>query len=78
MSEDYEIVKYLSAGLIRIFSLTYGAQFWALTNQMVRKNHNCSICGKTIYKGKDWAFRPVTNLGNRMERICLKCGTENT
>jgi len=28
------------------------------------------------HRGKDKAYRPLTNLGNRMDRICLNCGNE--
>jgi len=76
MREKYRIVFHTSKELIRICSIEYGAQLWALTNQVTRKNHKCGICGKRIHRGKDKAYRPLTNLGNRMDRICLNCGNE--
>ena len=73
---EYKIVRYVTKGILRVLSTYEGIQLWVLTNQPVRKDHKCSLCGKAILKGKERAYLPITNLGNRMDRICSKCGEE--
>lgn len=47
----------------------HGRQLWGTCK--VRKNHTCVITGRLIKKGTQ-AFRPLTNKGNRYERIAAK------
>jgi len=71
---EYKIVKHPGEGILLILSSYEGKQLWVLSEQTVRKNHECKICSRTISKGKDRAYRPITNLNNRMDRICSECG----
>lgn len=71
MATKYIIKKHLAEGLIKIYSVRYGNQLWVLSDQKVRKNHECSICEAQILKGKDRTYRPLSNLENRMDRICI-------
>lgn len=45
-----------------------GDQLWVLVT--VRKDHKCCVTGDAISKGSQ-AFRPITNLNNRMDRISM-------
>lgn len=72
--QKYIIKEYPYKGIIRVYSIRWDLQTWCLSNQNIRKNHNCQICGRLILKGKERMLRPLTNLGNRMGRICLNCG----
>ena len=60
-------IKYLSDGLFGIEHIRYGRQLWAKAK--TRKDHHCVITGTIIKKGQQ-AYRPITNAGNRYERIC--------
>lgn len=47
----------------------YHRQIWAGARMTIRhKNDTCILCGKVVGKR---ALRPITNLSNRMYRICL-------
>lgn len=70
----YTIKEYVAEGVILASCFPYGQQVWTLSEQKVRKNHWCAVCDGAIKKGKHRAFRPLTNHGNRMDRICRKCG----
>ena len=48
--------------------IRWGKQLWSTAK--VRKEHRCVITGKIICKG-DIAYRPITNGGNRYERISV-------
>ncbi len=56
-------------GLFRMRHQRWGRQLWACVK--VRKEHKCVVTGVLIPKGS-YAYRPVTNAGNRYERI--SCG----
>lgn len=58
--------KKLSDGLWGIEHIRWGRQLWSICK--VRKEHICVITGTEIKKG-DSAYRPITNGGNRYERI---------
>lgn len=58
--------KVFAEGLCSIEHSRYGRQPWALVK--VRKQHKCVITGEIIPKGAE-AYRPITNAGNRYERI---------
>lgn len=66
----YEVVKILSDGVVAINHERYGRQLWSKSKLTKRhKNDACAICGLSV---GDTAFRPVTNKGNRYERICTR------
>lgn len=72
MNGDYSVERILSDDLVVLRSLEYGSQMW--TPCKVRKATLCLLCGEGIEKNVV-VFRPLTNGGNRMERIhpsCLK------
>jgi len=64
-------MAYLSDELIGIIDEKYGKQLWVLIK--LRKPHKCQNCEDNLKIG-DYAWRPLTNLSNRMERLCLQCG----
>ncbi len=59
-------LKTLGEGLYSLEHVRWGRQWW--TECKVRKVHVCVITGKAIKKGEQ-AYRPITNGGNRYERI---------
>ncbi|GAI53761.1 unnamed protein product [marine sediment metagenome] len=61
----YSLTK-LGEELYGLEHIRWGKQLWAMCK--VRKDHVCVITGKPIKKGED-AYRPITNGGNRYERI---------
>lgn len=71
----YEIVRYEDA-LLFVYHPRWGQQLWALGQRKVLKKHSCVLCGRAVEKGSDAMYRPMTNRGNRMERICRPCGEE--
>ncbi len=71
---EYKIIRYVAEGILRVLSTYDGLQLWVLTNTAVRKDHKCVMCDRAILKGKEKAYLPITNLGNRMDRICEQCG----
>lgn len=56
----------LGEGLYGLEHIRWGRQLWSLCK--VRKYHKCVITGEEIKKGEQ-AYRPITNAGNRYERI---------
>ena len=70
---EYRLNEKPGEGIARIHSIYWGIQLWCLTNTNVRKDHICAFCNRIIKKGKEKAYRPITNLGNRMDRICETC-----
>ena len=58
-----------NAELYGLSHIRHGNQLWALCK--VRKPHVCAITDQPIKKGEQ-AYRPVTNAGNRYERIAAK------
>ncbi len=59
-------VTRLDEGLYGLKHIRWGRQMWSLCK--VHKDHKCVITGKPIAKGEQ-AYRPITNGGNRYERI---------
>lgn len=59
-------LKKLGDGLYGLEHIRWGRQLWTICK--VRKGHVCVITGKPIKKGEQ-AYRPITNGGNRYERI---------
>jgi len=49
----------------------WGRQMW--TRCYLRKPHACAVCGRHLLVGLTPVYRPITNKGNRMERICTPC-----
>ena len=48
----------------------WDTQLWAKATMRSRRDAPCAICGQPV---GERALRPITNAGNRMHRICLKC-----
>ena len=59
-------VKRLGEGLYGLEHIRWGRQLWTICK--VRKDHKCVMTGVEIKKGEQ-AYRPITNGGNRYERI---------
>lgn len=81
MLEDlrrHERAKYKIAerrdGLLVTDHAEYGRQVWGLANITYKHAHDaCELCGGMVgNKG----YRPITNKGNRMKRICRNHETE--
>lgn len=58
------------AGIVRLSHLRWGNQIWC--KGKIRKEHrfNCAVSRIRLKKG-DEAFHPITNKGNRGERISI-------
>lgn len=66
----YKIIGFPSPGIMRTTHFRYGEQLWTLVSLTKKhKNDNCAVCELSV---GDLAFRPMTNLGNRMVRICRR------
>jgi hypothetical protein len=72
--ESYRVVEILPELGITTQS-RYGRQCWTKVKltQRIRKVRLCAMCDGRL--GKE-AFFPITNGKNRMERICLECGSK--
>mgnify|MGYP001586935676 CR=1 FL=1 len=66
--KKYALVEVLNSELIGLHG-GKGKQLWAKTN--LRKRATCAVTGKEV--GDKTAWRPLTNAGNRSERIS-ECG----
>ena len=62
---SYSLVM-LGEGLYGLEHIRWGRQLWTICK--VRKDHKCVITGVEIKK-REQAYRPITNGGNRYERI---------
>ncbi len=73
--KHYLVDSFISVadGLFRLRSVRWGMQLWASCK--VRKKHLCVITGDLIRVGEQ-AYRPITNQGNRYERISAKAFIE--
>jgi len=68
-----KLLGQMNFGLARISTDEYGAQLW--TRRKLRKdNHGCVDCKQPIAKGT-FAWGPLTNGYNRMQRLCHLCFT---
>jgi len=65
----YTILEFPGEGLM-LTSSEYGRQIWAVS-KLTRKHNGdkCTVCGQPV---GEYAYRPITNLSNRMMRICLR------
>lgn len=61
----YSIKKFCD-GLFGMEHIRYGRQLWTIAK--MRKEHRCIMTDSIIPKGDD-GYRPITNAGNRYERI---------
>lgn len=68
---DYHLVG-AQAGMLILNSPRYGRQVWATRRS--RKHKQCLTCRATIAVGAE-PYAPITNKGNRKERICETCAT---
>jgi len=69
MKRNYYLLRSLvrmGEGLYGLEHIRWGRQMWTLCK--VRKDHVCVMTGEIIEKGKE-AYHPITNSGNRYERI---------
>lgn len=69
MSNDYRVIGALM-GMLILISPRYGEQVWA--SRRSRKRHQCLLCQLEIRVGSQ-PYSPITNLGNRMDRLCEQC-----
>ena len=61
-------IKFVETNLLySMENRRFGRQWWAKCQ--VRKDHKCVLTRAPIKKGEQ-AYRPITNKGNRYERIC--------
>ncbi len=70
----YKVVERPGEGLAILVSI-YGRQLWAKGKMRVHKSTKCAICEQCVGK---FAYRPITNLSNRMNRICIPCIEKST
>jgi len=78
MSEPYTLAR-KGEGLLFVRHPRYGKQLWTLSIRPVTRKYwdrLCTMCGQRL--GYHRAYRPITNLGNRMHRICKACGEKAT
>lgn len=61
----YSLKKW-GEGLYGLEHIRWGRQLWSICK--ARKDHKCVITGKLMKKGEQ-VYRPITNGGNRYERI---------
>lgn len=59
-------IKKLCDGLFDMEHIRWGRQLWSIAK--MRKEHRCVMTNSIIPKGGD-GYRPITNAGNRYERI---------
>ena len=69
-AESYSVVRVFNPGLVGLDCGEFGYQMW--TRCVSRKSEVCALCGKQSSSG-DAVFRPLTNAGNRWERIHATC-----
>jgi len=68
---EYKLKEALSEELVVLESDKFKVQMWGLSRLTKRhRGDSCAICEENV---GDKAYRPATNLGNRMERICVNC-----
>lgn len=70
MEEEYVVARRLGPKLVALAHPRYGQQLWVMS--VSRKPWSCTCCRGPISKGLD-CWRPLTNLYNRMKRICPIC-----
>jgi hypothetical protein len=72
MPHNYRVVRKLSDGLLVLLSDLFGQQMWGKgkVTKRIRETRNCVLCEGNL---GEQAYRPITNKGNRYERICVKC-----
>ena len=57
-------------GIIVASSSGYHSQVWVRV--FVRQYQHCEVCG-VKFRPRTQMYRPMTNMGNRMWRVCLEC-----
>lgn len=77
-AKDYKHLKTINDGLMVLRHIRFKRQLW--TTVKMKKKHICVITGDIIEK-KCFAYRPLSNRGNRYHRISIKgmqiiCDTE--
>lgn len=73
MRTVYSYVKRFSPTMVGLSSARYGRQIWLAGK--LRKPAKCYISGTELVSGTV-AYRPQTNLSNRMERISVEAINE--
>jgi len=72
--EPYTIVR-REKGLLFVRHPKYGQQVWTLSTKALTfkyRERGCALCRRRL--GFKRAYHPITNMGNRMHRICEGCG----
>ena len=71
---EYELLtvtnKMYDAGIVRLSHLRWGNQIWCKGKIQKPFRFNCAVSRIRLKKG-DEAFRPITNKGNRGDRISV-------
>lgn len=67
---NYALVSTVADKLVLLTSLRFGKQLWA--ESTTRNETDCVLCEGRILKGEQ-VYRPMTNMGNRMERMHAAC-----
>lgn len=71
MTHLYKIVRKIDEGLYLLRHPRWGQQIWELSKLTKKKlKQSCSQCRENLTL---YSYRPLTNGGNRMERICERC-----
>lgn len=78
MKGDCRFVTVLDENIVGLRHIFCGDQLWVRLSRTPSKYHDCTLCKKPIQKpfSAGLPFRPLTNLNNRMERICSSCMNE--
>jgi len=65
-----QLVKRLAPGIAVLITRRGGQQMW--TRVTLRKSCCCAECQLAL-SPRDHAFSPLTNDGNRADRLCVEC-----
>jgi len=65
------LIRHLNANVISLRpTANLGWQIWSICT--MRKVHTCRMCHRGIERGVA-AWRPMTNVRNRGDRVCVSC-----
>ena len=65
------VIQKQANGIYTLTSHTWNVHNQIWTRAKIRKSHTCVICNQKFSKTE--MYRPITNLSNRMKRICIDC-----
>lgn len=66
----YKLIQAINEGMVQLESARWGLQLWC--QGKIRKSKACIECDWEFAPGAEM-YRPVTNAGNRADRICTRC-----